>query len=188
MAFTGEIRIFAGNFPPVGWAFCQGQLMPISENDALFQLIGTTYGGDGNETFGLPDLRGRTPLHAGTDSSGYTYITGEMAGTETVTLTTNNLPVHKHLLTGTVSIPALGENPGKLLAPDNNYPAITSGLQVYSTSAGTKRLPPLQVDSISPGTMMQVQPVGGSQPHDNMQPYLVVNFIICLYGEFPSQT
>lgn len=190
MPFIGEIRIFAGNFPPVGWAFCQGQLLPISENETLYQLIGTTYGGDGNETFAVPDLRGRTPLHPGTDSFGNSYILAETGGAETVTLTTANLPVHKHLIEGSVSIPALGENPGKKTEPDNDYPAITTGLQVYSTTAGTDRLAPLQVDSVAgaTGTMMQVQPAGGSQPHDNMQPYLVVNFIISLYGEYPSIT
>lgn len=185
MAFLGEIRIFAGNFAPAGWALCYGQLLPISENETLFNLIGTTYGGDGAETFGLPDLRGRTPLHPGTDSFGNTYIQAETGGVEMVTLTNNNLPVHKHPIVGSVSIPALGENPGKEIAPDNNYPAITNGLQVYSTTAATKRLAPLQVDGAT-GTMMQVLPAGGSQPHDNMQPFLVVNFIISLFGEYPQ--
>lgn len=178
--------MFAGNFAPVGWAFCQGQLLPISENDTLFNLIGTTYGGDGTETFALPDLRGRTPLHPGTGPSGYTYQLAEMAGTETVTITNQNLPPHQHTLTGSLAIPALGENPGTFTTA--NYPAITSGQQVYSTTRGTDTLATLLVESKAAGEMMQVQPAGGSQPHDNMQPYLVVNFIICLAGDFPSQT
>lgn len=188
MPFIGEIRIFAGNFAPVGWEFCQGQLLRISENESLYQLIGTIYGGDGNETFALPDLQGRAPLHPGTDSFGTTYNHGETGGAETVTLTNANLPSHQHLIAGSVSIPALGENPGKATVPENNYHAITNGLKVYSTTADTNRLAPLLADSIAPGTMMQVQAAGGSQPHDNMQPYLVVNFIISLFGEFPSIT
>lgn len=178
--------MFAGNFAPVGWAFCQGQLLPISENDTLFNLIGTTYGGDGTETFALPDLQGRTPLHPGTGPSGATYQLAETGGTETVTITNVNLPPHQHVLTGSLSIPALGENPGTSIAA--NYPAITSGQQVYSTTKGTDTLATLLVESKAAGQMMQVQAVGGSQPHDNMQPYLVVNFIICLAGDFPSQT
>ena len=186
MAFYGEIRIWPGNFAPVGWEFCRGQLLSISEYETLFNLIGTTYGGDGTETFALPDLQGRTPLHPGTGPSGDTYQLAETGGTETVTLAINNLPPHQHTLTGALSIPALGENPGKLTAA--NYPAITSGQQVYSTAKGADTLAPLKVESRAAGEMMQVLPAGGSQPHDNMQPYLVINFIICLYGDFPSQT
>jgi len=188
MPIIGEIRIFAGNFAPVGWEFCRGQLLNIAEYFDLFTLIGTTYGGDGNETFAVPDLQGRTPLHTGTDSFSYTYQLGEMGGTETVTLTNVNLPVHRHLIEGSLYIPALGENPGTQTVPE--YPAITSGQQVYSSTRGTKRLTPLAVTPQvqASGTMMEVQPAGGSQPHDNMQPYLVLNFIISLYGEFPSQT
>jgi microcystin-dependent protein len=186
MAFYGEIRMWPGTFAPVGWEFCQGQLLPISENDTLFNLIGTTYGGDGTETFALPDLRGRTPVHPGTGPSGWTYQLAETGGTETVTIAPNNLPPHQHYLTGPVAISALGENPGTQTTA--NYPAITSGQQVYSTVKGADTLAPLKVESKAAGEMMQVQPVGGSQPHDNMQPYLVVNFIICLFGEFPSQT
>jgi microcystin-dependent protein len=186
MAFTGEIRIFAGSFAPAGWEFCKGQLLNISENETLFNLIGTTYGGDGTETFALPDLQGRTPLHPGTGPSGNTYQLAETGGRETVTIAATNLPAHQHNVTGSLYIPALGENPGKLTTA--NYPAITSGQQVYSTVRGTDTLATLVVESKAAGQMMQVQPVGGSQPHDNMQPYLVVNFIICLSGDFPSQT
>ena len=183
MAFLGEIRIFAGDFAPAGWAFCKGQLLNISEYETLFNLIGTTYGGDGTETFALPDLQGRTPIHPGTGPSGYNYQLAEMGGTETVTITATNLPVHQHYITGALSIPALGENPGKLTTA--NYPAITSGQQVYSTTRGADTLAPLVVESKAAGEMMQVQPVGGSQAHDNMQPYMVLNFIISLYGDFP---
>jgi len=186
MPFIGEIRIFAGNFAPVGWEFCKGQLLNISEYDTLFNLIGTTYGGDGFETFALPDLQGRTPLHPGTGPSGDTYQLAETGGTEMVTLTVNNLPAHQHPVTGSLYIPALGENPGTQTTA--NYPAITSGQQVYSTTKGTDTLATLLVESKAAGQMMQVLPAGGSQPHDNMQPYLVVNFIISLFGEFPSQT
>ncbi|HEY0612212.1 MAG TPA: tail fiber protein [Chitinophaga sp.] len=188
MPFFGEIRIFAGNFPPSGWAFCNGQLLSIAENDTLFQLIGTTYGGDGNETFAVPDLRGRVPLHPGTSpSDGVTYQQGEMAGTETVTLTPAQLPGHFHPVTGPVYIPTLGENPGKVFVPDNNATAITNGLQVYSTTKhATNRLAPLVVSPLSGGNMMTVQPAGGSQPKENMQPYLVLNFIISLTGTYPQ--
>ena len=161
----GEIRIFAGNFAPAGWAFCNGQLLAISENDALFTLIGTTYGGDGEETFALPNLQSRTPVHI--NSTGYPLA--QMAGQESVTLTTQQIPVHTHpWLAGDVAASAL--------VPTNNVPA-----------EATKRF---YVDT-TPTTAMAataITPVGGSQPHENMQPYLVLNFIISLYGEFPQAT
>ena len=169
--FIGEIRMFGGNFAPAGWAFCNGQLMPISENDALFTLIGTTYGGDGQETFGLPDLQGRIPLHAGQGPGiSQTYQLGEKAGTESVTLTVNQLPNHTHTLIGSSDI---ATDPG----PNGDMLATSSLLQPYV--------------GIAPDAFMAanaIGPVGGSQPHDNMMPYLTVSFIISLFGIFPSQT
>ncbi|MFX1709005.1 tail fiber protein [Chitinophaga sp. CC14] len=193
MPFIGEIRIFAGNFAPAGWAICDGQLLPISENDTLFQLIGTTYGGDGQSVFAVPDLRGRVPLHMGTDpGSGITYQIGENGGTEEVTLNSNNLPPHIHYISGPVFLPALGENPADATNPQNRSFAITNSEKVYSTvKSDTGRLAPLQVPhmGLAPdgdSLVMAVQPVGGNQSTDNMQPYLVVNFIISLYGVFPT--
>ena len=183
-AFLGEIRMFAGDFEPLGWFFCDGRLLNISEYFDLFSVIGTTYGGDGTETFAIPDLRGRVPVHQGNS-----FTLADKGGEETVTLTPNNLPAHRHLVTGEVYIPSLGQNPGKSLAPDNAYPSIVTGSQLYSTSkTDTSYLPPLKVTPSAGGNMMTVTPAGNNQPFDNMQPYLVVNFIINLFGEFPSQT
>ncbi|WP_212005126.1 phage tail protein [Chitinophaga sp. HK235] len=194
-AFIGEIRIFAGNFAPAGWEFCWGQLLNISDNDPLFNLIGTTYGGDGQNTFALPDLRGRAPLHMGTLGS-ESYTIGQSGGLEQVTITANQLPAHKHTITGNVYMPTLGENPGKLLSPDNNYTAITSGQQVYSTNKhATNHMGPLKIGPrvvnnppAVPNTFMQVGYSGGGQAKENMQPYTAVNYIISLYGIFPSIT
>ena len=169
--FIGEIRMFGGTFAPAGWSFCSGQLMPISQNDALFTLIGTTFGGDGQETFGIPDLQGRIPVHQGTNpGTGTSYQIGEKAGTESVTLTTNQIPIHNHGLVVSSAV-AQGTNPqGSLLG--------------QSTQAK------LYIDGLSPNQSLNTQdvaPSGGSQPHDNMQPYLTINFIISLFGIFPSQ-
>ncbi|MFL6659257.1 MAG: phage tail protein [Massilia sp.] len=168
--FVGEIRMFGGNFPPAGWEFCDGQLLPISENDVLFQLIGTTYGGDGQNTFALPDLRGRVPLHMGTSSENVTYQIGEMAGVESVTLTTAQMPNHSH----------------QLLASSNAVsPAYTASNGVLGKTTGTN----LYALAGSPTAMManRVSSAGGSQPHTNMAPYLGINYIISLYGIFPTQ-
>ncbi|NIJ21937.1 microcystin-dependent protein [Sphingomonas naasensis] len=167
--YVGEIRMFAGNFPPNGWMFCEGQLLAISENETLFQLIGTTFGGDGQETFGLPDLRGRAPLHQGT-SAGTTYILGETGGVEEVTLTTQQLPIHTHAMLGSTNT-ASGPTPTNLLIGQS-----TSIDAFLNAVAG---------DPMSP---QAITPVGGNQPHENMQPYLCVDFIISLFGIFPSQT
>ena len=168
--YIGEIRIFAGNFAPVGWAFCDGQLMPISENDALFILIGTTYGGDGQETFALPNLQSRVPIHIGTSpKSGQNYAIGEAAGVEEVTLSVQQLPVHTHPLLGSTGN-------GAQANPSNNVLASSTLVKPYANeSVGTAMAP------------SSVQPVGGSQPHTNLQPYLCVNFIISLFGLFPQQ-
>jgi microcystin-dependent protein len=163
--YVGEIRMFAGNFAPAGWMFCEGQLLPISENETLFQLIGTTYGGDGQSTFGLPDLRGRVPLHQG---NGFTLA--EAAGVETVTLTTQQIPVHTHVL-------AASDQAGNQVSPSGNLPARSFDVKPYISEP-----PDGDFNAAAIG------PVGGSQPHTNFQPYLCVDFIISLFGIFPSPT
>ena len=163
--YVGEIRIFAGNFPPAGWMFCEGQLLPISENETLFNLIGTTYGGDGQSTFALPDLRGRVPMHMGNS-----VVLAQTGGVETVTLTVQQIPTHSHLVQvagvlGDAQHPAgniLGDGPG--------------GLAEYHPNPG----PAMNASSLTS--------VGGSQPHENLQPYLCLDFIISLFGVFPSPT
>jgi len=160
-SYIGEIRMFAGNFPPAGWAMCNGQLLAISENDTLFNLIGTTYGGDGQETFALPNLQGRLPIHQGNG-----FVIGEMGGTETVTLTVNQIPVHNHV--------ALCRNDnGGSTTPTNAVWAAFPDATFYGS-------PPASV--MNPAALGQA---GGSQPHDNMMPYLCISFIISLFGFFP---
>jgi microcystin-dependent protein len=163
--YVGEIRMFAGNFAPAGWMFCEGQLLPISEFETLFNLIGTTYGGDGQSTFQLPDLRGRVPIHFG---NGFTLA--ETGGVETVTLTINQIPSHNHALLAS-------QDTANTLNPAGNVLATTETITPYISVAPTAPLSPVSVAS-----------VGGSQPHDNFQPYLCVDFIISLFGIFPSQT
>ena len=165
--FTGEIRMFAGNFAPVAWAFCHGQMLAISENDALFNLIGTTYGGDGQQTFALPNLQSRLPLHESQND-----VLGGMGGAESVTLTVAQLPAHSHTLLGTNDT-ATQPNPG------GQVPARFSQANLYPYIEDTSNV------AFSPAA---VTSVGGNQPHSNMQPYLCVNFIICLSGIFPSQS
>lgn len=188
MPYVGEIRIFAGNFAPVGWMFCEGQLLPISENEPLFQLIGTTYGGDGEETFALPDLRGRVPIHMGARPGGSTYTLAETGGQEYVSLTVSQIPGHNHLVAGT-AVPgkvfayAQGARTGTSADPSlASYPAMLPDLKQYAKAATADKFSkPLLTDFNTPAT-------GGNQPHNNMQPYLCVNFIISLFGVFPSQT
>ena len=167
--YVGEIRMFAGNFPPNGWMFCEGQTLPISENDVLFQLIGTTYGGDGEETFCLPNLQGRVPIHMGTGPDGTTYQIGEMAGTESETLSVQQIPVHTHALVG-------DEQPAESVTPTSSVFA-ESDEDLYGLPETTVAL-----------NAQTVTPAGGSQPHENMQPYLCIHYIISLFGIFPSQT
>ena len=164
--YVGEIRMFAGNFAPVGWMFCEGQLLPISENETLFQLIGTTYGGDGQSTFALPDLRGRIPIHQGNG-----HVLAETGGAEEITLTVNQIPAHSHpMLAATAA--------GTSANPGNNVVAQTDGtIFTYIADPPAVNLNPAAVG-----------PVGGSQPHTNFQPYLCVDFIISLFGLFPSPT
>jgi microcystin-dependent protein len=165
--YVGEIRMFAGNFAPAGWMFCEGQLLPISEYETLFNLIGTTYGGDGQSTFALPDLRGRLPQHQG---NGFTLA--ETGGVETVTLTTSQIPAHSHpylaTTTGVQTASPAGQVVGSLSVEGND---------LYAPATGTNPMAPGAIGS-----------TGGSQAHDNFQPYLCIDFIISLFGVFPSQT
>ena len=160
--YIGEIRMFAGNFPPAGWAFCEGQLLPISEYDALFALIGTTYGGDGQSTFALPDFRGRAPIHQGNG-----YVIGQTGGVETVTLSINNLPAHNHPMLAST-------NKGATNIPTNAVPANTSTLDKEYTAASNT-------------TMTSTGNAGSAQPINIMKPYATIHYIISLFGIFPSQ-
>ena len=168
--YVGEIRMFGGSFAPAGWMFCDGQLLPISENETLFQLIGTTYGGDGQSTFALPDLRGRVPIHIGTHA-GTTYVLAEKAGEESVTLTVNQMPTHTHALVASTQT-------GTDKSPKGRVTDQTSGgVQIYIEETVDQ---PMAANAITPS--------GGNQPHENLQPYACINFIISLFGVFPSQT
>lgn len=168
--FIGEIRMFAGNFAPNGWMFCEGQTLPISENDALFTLIGTTYGGDGQETFNLPNLASRVPIHMGTGPDGTTYQLGEMAGTEQETLTVQQIPNHTHPLSASTSA-------GTTNSPANKVIAASPSVTIFIEDSPDNALNP-----------NSVTPAGGSQPHENTQPFLCINFILSLFGVFPQQT
>lgn len=168
--YVGEIRMFAGNFAPAGWMLCQGQLLPISENDALFTLIGTTYGGDGQTTFALPDLRGRIPLHMGQGPGTSSFVIGQQGGVETVTLTVNQLPQHTHPLQASTNLANTGTPTDKVLG-------VTAAFDAYIDDT-----PLVNMNAASFGS------TGGSQPHDNMQPFLCINYIISLFGIFPSPT
>jgi len=165
--YVGEVRMFAGNFAPAGWMFCEGQLLPISENETLFNLIGTTYGGDGQSTFALPDLRGRLLLHQG---NGFTLA--ETGGVEEVTLTTSQIPAHNHAFLASTHLESDTSPTGNVMAALN-----LAGSDVY--------IPAVPAAAMSANS---VGATGGSQPHSNFQPYLCVDFIISLFGIFPSQT
>lgn len=167
--FIGEIRMFAGNFAPAGWMFCDGQLIPISQNDTLFVLIGTTYGGDGESTFALPNLQSRVPMHFGTGPDGVTYQIAEAAGVEQVTLSTQQIPVHTHAL--------LGSSAGATAGNPNG--------QVLAQSAQVSYM--IEADALLAMNANSITPVGGSQPHENCQPFLCINYIISLFGLFPQQ-
>src|SRR5512146_2874 len=161
--FIGEIRMFPGNFAPVGWAFCNGALLPISQNDALFALIGTTYGGDGQTTFALPDLRSRVPMHQGPG-----FPLAQQGGAETVTLTVSQIPSHTHAVQAVV--------PSGSQAGPGGAAWAQSALNQFSTNAPATAMAPQALSSS-----------GGSQPHDNMMPFLTINFILSLFGIFPTQ-
>lgn len=163
--YVGEIRIFAGNFAPNGWYFCDGTILPISENETLFTLVGTTYGGDGETTFALPDLRGRAPIHDGPSTT-----QGEMGGVEQVTLTSQQLPAHSHVLQGTAAS-------ASSTSPSGNVPASQGEVTSFAYGTDAPRT------TLSASALTQA---GASQPHDNLQPYLTVNFIISAFGIFPS--
>ncbi len=169
--YVGEIRMFAGNFAPAGWMFCEGQQLPISENETLFQLIGTTYGGDGQSTFNLPNLLARIPIHMGNGPDGINYPIAQNAGTTEVTLTTQQIPVHSH--------PVLASgDPGLDINPANAMLGLSPNIKDFREGA-------------TPNTAMAVQtvtPTGGSQPHSNLMPYLCINYIISLFGIFPNPT
>jgi microcystin-dependent protein len=161
--YIAEIRIFSFNFAPKGWALCNGQLLPINQNQALFSILGTTYGGDGRVSFGLPDLRGRVPMHTGS-----TLSLGERAGVEGVTLNISQLPAHTHVAVGSTTV-------ADQVSPQNNIWAASS----YTAYASSPNIP------MSPQAIGQM---GGSQPHNNMSPYLTLNFCIALVGVFPSRS
>jgi len=163
--YVGEIRMFGGNFAPEGWLFCDGSLLAISEYTTLFQLIGTTYGGNGQTTFALPDLRGRVPVHQGSG-----FVMGQQDGAETVTLTAEQLPAHTHALNATTTLGSGAVGPSGMLASSETASYYGSG---------------------APATAMAVAaitPIGGNQPHENRAPFLAVSFIISLFGIFPSQS
>ncbi|UKM65738.1 tail fiber protein [Flavobacteriaceae bacterium GSB9] len=169
--FIGEIRMFAGNFAPRNWAFCDGQLLPISQNQALFSILGTTYGGDGRTTFALPDLRGRVAIHPGAGTGLSTYVQGQKGGTETNTISVSQMPSHSH------QVNAVAED-GTESTPTSNLPA------------GTKVLDK-EYSQDTPNTTMNsemIEPEGDGQPINNIQPYGTVNYIICLQGIFPSRS
>jgi microcystin-dependent protein len=160
--YVGEIRMFAGNFAPLDWLFCEGQLLPITENETLFQLIGTTYGGDGQNTFALPDLRGRIPLHQGNG-----FVMAQNGGVENVALTVQQVPAHTHAMLATNDIPTQATPAGNVTGQ--------AAAKIYRAGSPSVFL--------APGSMGSA---GGSQPHNNFQPYLCMNFIISLFGIFPS--
>ncbi|WP_076864585.1 phage tail protein [Bradyrhizobium mercantei] len=170
--YVGEIRMFGGNFAPAGWNFCDGSQLAISEYETLYNLIGTTYGGDGQVTFAVPDLRGRLPIHMGTASSGTTYNIGEAGGVETVTLTTQTIPQHSHAFIASTQT-GTGTNP-----QGNVLDQVTGTIAMY-------------IDGQPPDGPMasgMLTNTGGNQPHENLQPLLCVGFIISLFGIYPTQT
>jgi len=170
--FVGEIKMVAFNFAQVNWAFCDGTILPIQQNEALFSLLGTTYGGNGTTTFGLPDLRGRMPIHQGQGPGQPNYTLGDKSGTEMVTLTSATIPAHSHAVRASTS------STGAVPSPAGN---------VWSANANSSALPfgtPPATDTMNAAT---VQLAGGSAPHENMAPFLTLNFVIAIYGIFPSR-
>ncbi len=167
--FVGEIRMFAGNFAPRGWAFCDGQLLAVSQNDALFSLLGTIYGGDGRTTFGLPDLRGRVPIHAGSGPGLSPRRLGAKSGAENVTLTVNQLPSHTHAMQAQTA-------PANSPEAQGAAPATTTLVDLYFQVSPTESL-----------SSQAITNVGGSRSHTNLQPFLCINFIVALVGIYPSR-
>ena len=169
--FLGEIKVFAGNFAPVGWAFCQGQLLSIAQNTALFSLLGTTYGGDGSQTFALPDLRGRAVIHQGQGPGLSNYVEGEIAGAESVTLDQPQLPSHSHSMVGNTA-GATAPDPGPTVAMG----ATATGEPIYGSVTEPVAL-----------SQQAVTLTGSGQPHENRQPFLAISYIIAHQGIFPSR-
>ncbi len=175
--FLGEIRMVGWNFAANGWALCNGQLMSISQNNALFALLGTTYGGDGVSTFALPNLQGRVPIHQGAGVGLSPYVMGEAAGNEAVTLLVNQMPQHNHMVAVNNQAGSVADPTNALLAQGNSGSGRDSvAVSNYTSGAATGTLAPTSI-SIA----------GGNQPHANIQPFLCVNFIIALQGIFPSR-
>lgn len=175
--FVGQVIMFGGNFAPAGWATCSGQLLPISENETLFNLIGTTYGGDGQSTFGLPDLQGRVPIHNGQGSGLSNYVIGQKAGAESVTLNVQQIPAHNHLI-GIPSAPANQSVPSNatILATESSNAPGTGNAYTYAAASGTQTA--MVAGSIGGA--------GGSQPHNNIVPVMAVTYCISLFGIYPS--
>lgn len=171
MPYVGEIRMFGGTFNPAGWAFCKGQLLPIDQYDTLFNLIGTTYGGDGQQTFGLPDLQGRVAVHNGQGPGlSQNYVIGERGGVEEVTLSTQQIPQHNHSMLASTG-------PGGSSNPAGNVLGSPPAVSLFKREKPTRALP-------APAVL----PVGGSQPHENRMPYLTITYIISLFGIYPTPT
>ena len=162
--YVGEIRLFAGNFAPLGWAFCDGQLLSIAQSEVLFNLIGTTYGGDGQNTFALPDLRGRVPVHQGNG-----YVIGQLGGTENVTLSAGQMPAHQHAMYASTAAASPAHGPAEVLGS-------SAAMKFYGT--GT---PNMAMDANA------LTAAGGNQPHENMPPFVAVNYIVSMFGIFPTQ-
>ena len=167
--YVGEIKMFGGSFAPAGWAFCNGEELPIADNETLFNLIGTTYGGDGQETFALPNLQSRVPVHAGQGPGLQSYIQGETGGVESVTITPQQLPQHSHPMLASSNV-ATSQDPKDLVLANSQSTIYFNALD-------------------NPANMLAsaISPIGGSQPHENLHPYLAINFIISLFGVYPSQ-
>lgn len=184
--FVGEILLVPYNFAPLGFAFCRGQLLPISQNTALFSLLGTQYGGDGKSNFALPDLRGRAPLAFGQGPGLSNYFQGEAGGVETVALTLNEMPAHSHTLTSTLTATAQCKNgAGNQQTPVGNVPAIeSSGVTATYSSAAPDAA--MRAGSLAVSGTLATNPAGGSLAHDNRQPYLVMDYVIALNGIFPA--
>jgi len=186
--FVGQILLLPSNFPPKGFAFCWGQLLPISQNTALFSLLGTMYGGDGKSTFALPDLRGRVALSFGQGPGLSTYTQGQSGGTETITLVAAQLPSHTHALTNGLTATARGKNgTANQRTPAGNVPAVEAS-QVTATYRNTAPDANAAAGAVVLGGSVTAAAAGGSQPHDNRQPYLTLNFCIALQGIFPARS
>jgi microcystin-dependent protein len=176
--YVGQIFMFAGNFAPAGWMFCAGQLIPISENETLFNLIGTTYGGDGQETFALPDMRGRVPIHQGTGGGLSTYTLAQTGGTEDVTLTTQQIPSHNHLFLANGNAATSANPSSNATLANQNVSQSPNPVSYYAPYDGTAQV-------TMPGN--SIANSGGNQPHNNIQPIMTLNYCISLFGVFPTQ-